>query len=172
LLSASHPDEGVGVIIGLVRELAVPVTEPIRSLADESAHWIESLQGDNPVEPDLVDTAVGLLRELAPTQGPQVLLHQDLHADNVVAAEREPWLAIDPKPLVGELEFAVAPLVRGAELGHSRADVRHRLERSCDELGLDRERARGWTVAQTVAWGYDDDHAFAGSMQTVRWLLD
>ena len=46
------------------------------------------------------------LEELAPTQGEQVLLHQDLHADNVLAAQREPWLVIDPKPLVGEREFA------------------------------------------------------------------
>ena len=49
-----------------------------------------------------------------------MLLHQDLHPDNVLAAEREPWLVIDPKPLVGEREFAVAPIIRAPELGHSR----------------------------------------------------
>ena len=41
-----------------------------------------------------------------------MLVNQDLHADNVLAAEREPWLVIDPKPLTGEREFAVAPIVR------------------------------------------------------------
>jgi streptomycin 6-kinase len=41
-----------------------------------------------------------------------VLLHQDLHADNVLAAQREPWLTIDPKPLSGEREFGVTALVR------------------------------------------------------------
>lgn len=51
----------------------------------------------------------------------QVLLHQDLHADNVLRAGREPWLVIDPKPLTGEREFGVAPIVRSFELGHGRS---------------------------------------------------
>ena len=54
----------------------------------------------------------GVRVELAPTQGEQVLVNQDLHADNVLAAEREPWLLIDPKPLAGEREFGVASIVR------------------------------------------------------------
>src|SRR5437660_1452079 len=37
------------------------------------------------------------------------LLHWDLHFENVLAAEREPWLAIDPKPLVGDPGFDVLP---------------------------------------------------------------
>ena len=84
-------------------------------------------------------------------------MHQDLHPDNVLAAEREPWLVIDPKPLVGEREFAVAPIVRASELGHSRRAVIERLDRLTSELGLDRERARGWTIGQTIAWGVDSE---------------
>ena len=86
------------------------------------------------------------LEELAPTQGEQVLIHQDLHADNVLAAQREPWLVIDPKPLVGEREFSLAPIIRSVELGHSRRAVVERLDRLSSELGLDRERARGWAT--------------------------
>ena len=66
--------------------------------------------------------------------------------------QREPWLAIDPKPLTGEREFAVAPIVRSTELGHSRRAVLRRLDRLTAELGLDRDRARGWTIGQTIAW--------------------
>ena len=54
--------------------------------------------------------AVGLLRDLGPSQSSSVLFHQDLHGDNVLAAAREPWLVIDPKPLVGEREFSAAPI--------------------------------------------------------------
>jgi streptomycin 6-kinase len=108
---------------------------------------------------------------LAPSQGEQVLLHQDLHGDNVLAAEREPWLVIDAKPLVGEREFAVAPIVRSDELGAARADVLYRFDRLTSELGLDRERARRWTIGQTVAWscyrGHHVPHA-----DVARWLLD
>ena len=176
-LTASPPDLATGVIISLVRRLSVPVTGPFTSLDDESTHWGDTLpreweRAGRPFEADLVDTALGLLRELGPTQGPSVLLHQDLHADNVLAAEREPWLAIDPKPLAGEREFAVAPLVRDSCLGHTRQAVRRRLDRACDELELDRERARGWTIAQTIAWAGDNDVTTARHVQTARWLID
>ena len=78
-----------------------------------------------------------------------MLVHQDLHGDNVLAAQREPWLVIDPKPLAGEREFSVAPIVRSFELGHSKRDVLYRLDRLCGDLELDRDRALGWTIAQT-----------------------
>jgi streptomycin 6-kinase len=111
------------------------------------------------------------LAALAGSQGEQVLLHQDLHTDNVLAAQREPWLVIDPKPLVGEREFAVAPIVRDYVLGHSRADVLQRLDRLTSQLGLDRERALGWTIGQTVAWMFDSTQ-LAKHLETVRWLVE
>jgi streptomycin 6-kinase len=111
------------------------------------------------------------LEELPPTQGEHVLLHQDLHADNVLRAEREPWLVIDPKPLAGEQEFGIAALVRGFELGHSRAHVLHRLDRLTAELGLDRDRARLWALGQTIAWCFDSSYQ-PTHVETARWLLD
>jgi streptomycin 6-kinase len=100
-----------------------------------------------------------------------VLLHQDLHADNVLHSEREPWLVIDPKPLTGEREFSLAPIVRSFELGHSPHAVRTRLDRLSAELGLDRDRARGWALAQTVAWSLDGEY-LPRHVETARWLLD
>jgi streptomycin 6-kinase len=52
---------------------------------------------------------------LSSTQGERVLLHQDLHGDNVLGARREPWLAIDPKPLLGERELSLTPIIRSYE---------------------------------------------------------
>jgi streptomycin 6-kinase len=119
-----------------------------RTLADEAELWIEhDLRGAR-----YGDVAVSLLRELAPTQGELVLVHQDLHGENVLAAAREPWLAIDPKPLAAEREFQVAPIVRSGELGHSKRQALYRLDRLCSDLSLDRERARLWTIVQTTAW--------------------
>jgi streptomycin 6-kinase len=105
------------------------------------------------------------------TQGELLLLHQDLHGENVLAAQREPWLVIDPKPLLGEREFGVAPIVRSFELGHSRRDVLYRFDRLTAELGLDRERARGWTIAQTLAWTFDSDYR-RRHLETASWLLE
>jgi streptomycin 6-kinase len=110
---------------------------------------------------------------LASSQGEQVLLHQDLHGDNVLAAGREPWLVIDPKPLAGEREFGLAPIVRATEFGHSRAQMWYRLDKLTAELGLDRERALGWTVGQTVAWAFEEDGWVSDTHpDVVRWLLD
>jgi streptomycin 6-kinase len=117
------------------------------------------------------DIALEYIRELAPTQGEQVLVNQDLHGENVLAAERQPWLAIDPKPLAGEREFSASSIVRSSELGHSKRHVLNRLDRMCSELGLDRDRAKGWTIAQTIAWSGGSDYVNI-HMETVQWLLE
>jgi streptomycin 6-kinase len=168
-------DGALDVILALLPRLWVPAPEPVRTLADEAAWWAASLERDwhdagRPWERRLLDAALHFLTELPPTQGEQVLLHQDLHPGNVLAAEREPWLVIDPKPLRGEREFAAAPVVRAPELGHGRAQVLDRLDRVCCELGLDRERARGWTVAQTLAWGTGERARLHADV--ARWLLE
>ena len=127
------------------------------TLEDEAAIWADDIAREVQ-DATLRDAALHYLRELPSTQGEQVLVHQDLHGENVLAAQREPWLVIDPKPLAGEREFSVAPIVRSFELGHSKRDVLHRLDRLTAELGLDRDRALGWTVAQTVAWSGGSDY--------------
>jgi streptomycin 6-kinase len=172
-LSAAGPEAALDVLIGLLPRLWVAADGPFHTLADEAAWWCSYLpdewrQAGRPFERRLLDAALDALQGLAPSQGEQVLLHQDLHGANVLAAAREPWLAIDPKPLVGEREFAVAPIVRSSELGHSRPAVVGRLDRLTSELGLDRERALGWTVGQTIAWGID---AGPEHHEVARWLL-
>src|SRR5690606_5302068 len=120
----------------------------------------------------LLDAALELLDWLPGTQGEQVLVNQDLHGGNVLAAEREPWLLIDPKPLLGERECGVAPIVRSGELGHSRRQALTRLDRLCGGLGLDRDGASGWTIAQPMAGVMDrEGRPFPGSVERVGWLL-
>jgi len=154
-----------------------PPGEPFRLLADEAAWWAEYLpasweRAGKPFEQGLLDAALDVLESLPRSQGDLVLLSQDLHAGNILRAKREPWLLIDPKPLAGEREFSLAAIVRGDELGRSPSGVRHRLDRLASELGLDRERARGWALAQTLAWATDsDDDGFDQSLvETARWL--
>jgi streptomycin 6-kinase len=167
--SLSAAEDPVGALVELLPRLWRS-GEGFRPLADEAEWWLEhDLAGV--ADTRIRDAATHFLRELAPTQGEQVLLHQDLHGENVLAAQREPWLAIDPKPLAGEREFSVAPIVRSFELRHSRRHVLHRLDRLCSELSLDRDRALGWTVAQTVAWCGGSDFVET-HVETARWLLE
>jgi streptomycin 6-kinase len=172
-LSAVEPGTALDVLVGLAPKLWKPAGEPFHSLADEAAWWLEYMprRWNGRYERRLLDAAVDALSSLTPTQREQVLVHQDFHGDNVLAAEREPWLVIDPKPLLAEREFGIAGIVRSPELGHSKCDVLRRLDRLTSELGLDRERARGWTIGQTIAWSGGDDHV-EEHVEVVRWLLE
>ena len=168
LLAQRPADEALGVLIELLPRLWKPACAPFRRLAQEAAWWLES-SGEWEVDAELRGAAEEALRELPPTQGELVLLHQDLHGENVLAAQREPWLVIDPKPLVGEREFGLASIIRSFEFGHGAREVVRRLDRLSSELDLDRERARRWALAQTVAWSggmYTARH-----VETARWLL-
>jgi streptomycin 6-kinase len=178
LASLGDPDAALDVVIGLLPRLWKPAGAPFRSLAEEAAE-LSAEMGEHrhgagrAVDGRLVDAATEAFAGLAATQGEQVLVNQDLHADNVLSAQREPWLVIDPKPLAGEREFGVAAIVRSRELGHSRAAVLRRLDRMSAELGLDRERVRLWAMAHTVAWGFDDEGRPIGEhMDAATWLLE
>jgi streptomycin 6-kinase len=175
-LREEDPERALAVFVELLPRLWITAGPPFRPLAEEAAWWADGLRASwervgRPFERRLLDAALHALEELAPTQAEQVVLHQDLHADNVLRAEREPWLVIDPKPLAGEREFGLAPIVRSFELGHSQRAVRRRLDRLSAELALDRDRARGWALAQTVAWSFDGDY-LPQHIETARWLLD
>ena len=175
-LADAGAEAAMDVFVELLPRLWKPAGPPFGTLAAEAAWWADSLADawerfDRPFERRLLDAALEALHDLARTQGEHVLLHQDLHGENVLAAKREPWLAIDPKPLAGEREFGIAPIVRSFELGHSRRDVLDRFDQLTSELGLDRDRARGWAIGQTIAWAFDSSYR-ATHIETARWLLE
>jgi streptomycin 6-kinase len=172
-LALAEPGVALDAFVELLPRLWKSAGAPFRPLAEEAAWWTEYLPGEweeagRPFERALLDAATDALGELSATEGELVLVHQDLHAENVLRAARDEWLAIDPKPLLGEREFALAPIIRGSELGHSRRAVVGRLDRLSSELGLDRERARGWAIGQTIAWGI----GHSGHVEVARWLLE
>jgi streptomycin 6-kinase len=174
-LAGAAAADPLAVLVGLLSRLWKPVAAPFEPLSQEARDWVSCLYPDweaagRPCERRLVDAAAAFLADLAPSQGEPVLLHQDLHGDNVLAAQREPWLVIDPKPLAGERELAPAPIIRSFELGHSEREVVRRLDRLSAELHLDRSRVRGWAIAQTVAWSFDSPFR-ERHYETARWLL-
>jgi streptomycin 6-kinase len=104
-----------------------------------------------------VQEAVDLLRTLPREDATPVLLHRDFNLGNVLAGQREPWLAIDPQPLVGDAAFdAVQLLLEPGQL-LAEADpadvVRRRLTLLASELRVDAERVRAWALARSVEWG-------------------
>ena len=164
-------DDAMRVAAGILRRLWRPPPDGhrFRLLGDLAAAWAREL-AEAPYERPLVDEAVSFLREAGLAQGEGVVLHQDFHGGNVLRATREPWLAIDPKPLVGEREFDTASLLRDRrpELQadpHPEARIRRRLDFLAAELDLDRERLRGWGIAHALAWDPDEE-----MLACARWL--
>lgn len=123
-----------------------------RRITDEAPAWADELAG-RPLERELLDPALNALGELPRTQGELVLCNEDFHGGNVLLSDRG-WLAIDPKPIVAEREFAVVSLVRDRRPVDS-STIARRLD-ALAELGLDRERMRRWSLVHALWWGADD----------------
>jgi streptomycin 6-kinase len=166
-LSGADADD-VAVISALLPRLSqAPVdTHPFRSLASEAERWAEEIPArysyaERPFEQKLVDVALDVFGTV--DRSAQWLVNQDLHSGNVLRAEREPWLVIDPKPLAGEREIDGVGLLRNAS---SSASVRRWLDALAD-LGLDRERLHGWGVAHAIAWGWETERGWSSQSVTI-----
>ncbi|MFE3825774.1 aminoglycoside phosphotransferase family protein [Streptomyces sp. NPDC059092] len=156
-LTAREPREALPVIAGLLARLsATPAPPELRRLGDIAARMLDdtpALAAALPAGPDrrlLLDCAAAV-REVAAEPGDR-LLHWDLHFENVLAADREPWLAIDPKPLAGDPGFELMPALRNR---FDPDDTLWRFDLMTETLALDRERAAAWTlgrVLQNLLW--------------------
>ncbi|MEO6019608.1 MAG: aminoglycoside phosphotransferase family protein [Knoellia sp.] len=146
-------DEACAAVGNLCRDLHVPAPPTFRSLAAHLDPYLTRLRQRTDVPRRVIARVSGLAHDLLAEPGPQVLLHTDLHYENVLAADRAPWLAIDPKPLAGPAGYELHPLLRNRfdELGHGSAmrwSVRHRLEVACDAASLDEEIGRLWCIVR------------------------
>jgi streptomycin 6-kinase len=165
-LTALWDLEACEVVAGLYGRLHRPAPPQLRSLPSYVERWgarLGALPRSAPVPRRLVEQAVSLGRDLAADPASRgTMIHGDLHYANVLAGEREPWLAIDPKPVSGDPHYEVAPLLwnRFDELaGDVRGGVRRRFHATIDAAGLDEDRARDWVVVRLMVnamWELED----------------
>jgi streptomycin 6-kinase len=152
------------VVAGLYAQLHVPATGQFPRLSDWTRRWrdlLAVLPTDAPLPRRLVVQAATIARDLADDPGTDgTLLHGDLHHLNVLAAERQPWLAIDPKPISGDPHLEPAPMLwnlweEALETGDARAEIRRRFHTLVDVAGLDEDRARAWMVLRLVVFAVE-----------------
>jgi streptomycin 6-kinase len=174
----------------LTRLHAVSAPEGIRRLADIAAGMLDRVPRALTLRPGpsarrLIERCAGAVEELLPEAGER-LLHWDLHYDNVLGSHpgsdpcvrREPWLAIDPKPLAGDPGFELLPALHNrwddvVASGDVRRAIQMRFDLMTDVLGLERQRAVGWTLGRILqellweaehgdtAWHSDPDRTIA-----------
>ncbi len=160
-------DEQIEVLTDLLPRLwTSPGPErPFRDLAETAACWARQMQAKAAamgVPSEVADRARRWAGELAEDQ-PGRLLHGDLHPGNVLAARRRPWLAIDPKPWVGDPAFDLAQVLANwvfVDVGPdgSAADaIRTRASKLADALSLDPGRVLRWAVVKAIGWDIGRD---------------
>jgi streptomycin 6-kinase len=160
--------EACEVVAGFYARLHVPALPQLRRLSSYVDRWTDRLAAlppDAPVPRRLVEQAVSLGRTLVTDRATDArMIHGDLHGANVLAADREPWLVIDPKPMAGDPHYEVAPMLwnRWEEVlrsGDVRAAVRRRFHTIVDTALLDEDRARDWVIVRELhnaLWAIED----------------
>ncbi|GFE19657.1 APH(6)-I family aminoglycoside O-phosphotransferase [Streptomyces nigrescens] len=178
LASVEDDDVAMRILAELLARLhSVPVPGGLRGLGDIAGDMLKEVPQavtslTAPTDRQRLHRWASAVDELAGEPGDR-MLHWDLHYDNVLAAEREPWLAIDPEPLVGDPGFDLWPALdtgweQIAATGDALRVVRRRFDLLTEALELDRGRATGWTLGrllQNTLWDIEDGRTTIGPSQ-------
>lgn len=109
----------------------------------------------------LLDRAATWCETLAVPDGPLLIVNRDTHLGNILAAERAPWLLIDPKPYLGEAAFDAGFLIMiQTQCAPTPDQARRVVRHTARALEVDPERARGWAfmrALEEIAWAIEDD---------------
>ena len=164
LLLEVEEREATSIAAGLMTRLRRPV--PTGHLLHDICEWMQGLERlrsafDGSTGPFPTTLVEGAEAHLCNPSGDQMVLHGDLHHFNILSAEREPWLAIDPKGIVGEPEYEAAAFLRNNLLDQPepRRVLSTRIDQVAEETGLDRGRMVGWGLADRVLsawWSYEE----------------
>ena len=177
LAKSGRDDEAtdiLAILLGRMSPLDPPEWCPtIERWGEAFARYIAS--GDERVPRELVEPAQRIYSDLCFTQRNPALLHGDLHQYNVLSDNARGWCAVDPKGVVGELEYEIAAALRNPidrpDLFVKLDVVERRLAQFGLALGIDVGRARGWCFAQAVLsaiWSVEDGQAGAASDAAVE----
>ncbi|MGC5410820.1 aminoglycoside phosphotransferase family protein, partial [Streptomyces sp. DT225] len=170
----------------LGRQLAVPAPEGLPRLSDRAGEWEDGLREDaaeltHALPRPVLEAALATVRELG-RQQPDTLVHGDLHGRNILRAEREPWLAVDPKGYAGDPAYDVGALMKSrayalAAAGPGARDLGRAVHRIvdvyADAAGLERERVRRWAqlhAVQAAFWARRHGFRVARGGPELEWI--
>lgn len=170
-LGPHNDEEATRIAANMMKQLWRPVPEEHQFTT--VAQWAQGFQrlrdqfhgGTGPFPAGVVTDAEEIYERYLADSDRDVLLHGDLHHFNILSAEREPWLAIDPKGVVGDPAYDAGALLRNplpdvynwSDLGRIQS---RRLDILAEELQIDRRRIQDWAFAQVVLsawWDFKDE---------------
>jgi streptomycin 6-kinase len=165
LVRRGNDEEATRIIAGVIGKLA---NHTAPSGCPTVGDWGRGLDrylnsGDRQVPIELVQQASQIYYQLESSQRQMQLLHGDLQHYNVLLDKNRGWVAIDPKGVVGELEYEVGAMLRNPveqpQFLSAPATIECRLRILVETLQLDYERALEWSFAQAVLsaiWNVED----------------
>lgn len=173
LSEARDEEEAVSAAVGVMKQLwrSSPARHPFATTSDWGRGFERMRRnfggGTGPIPERHAARAETLFAELLESEAEPILLHGDLHHENVLDASatgRGPWLAIDPKGVVGEPAYETGALLRNPMglLDWPRANLilARRVRLLSEGLGFEPDRVLGWGFSQAVLaayWGWEDE---------------
>lgn len=134
--------------------------------------------GTGPFPSGLVARAERAFAELNASSEGDVILHGDLHHDNILSAASGGWVAIDPKGIAGDRGYEVGSfMLNRLPVGASEAVLTEvlarRLSLFSDELRIDRRRLARWAFCHAVLsalWDFEESSEWADTIRLARML--
>jgi len=170
LVESGGDNDATDIIAGVIDSMAA-ATQPsscptIRDWGKAFDSYLTS--GDSQIAEVLVDHAKRIFAQLEGSQTNVRLLHGDLQHSNVLFDDRRGWVTIDPKGVIGELEYEIGAALRNPrempDLIGNPIVIQRRLDRYVATLRLDGRRTLGWAFAQAVLsmiWTVEDNAVLA-----------
>jgi streptomycin 6-kinase len=169
LFIKGEDDQATKILCDIIEKLHKnkSFTGNYQSIADLKESFASYLESEDTVIPlNLVREANTLYGSLVKTQGVPILLHGDLHHDNVLLDEKRGWLAIDPKGYVGEPCYEVGAMLRNplnnSNLHQNPDLLERRVKIICERLGFAKSRVMGWAFSQAVLsaiWSVEENES-------------
>lgn len=170
-------DEATEILAGVIhRMLPLGSSKKFATVHDWGVGFQSYLEsGDKQIQDRLVERGQDLYLELCASQRDTRLLHGDLHHYNVLLDHDRGWVAIDPKGVVGEIEYEIGASLRNPyespDLFASPETIERRVKLYREKLNLDADRMLAWGFAQAVLsaiWSVEDGFAIDPTSPAIR----
>lgn len=182
MATSGHDDDATEVLAEVIDRMSPDDHSGVPTVAEWGRSLERYLTGDQQYVPRaVVEEAHQVYGRLCASQRRRRLLHGDLHHGNVLLGSERGWLAIDPKGVVGELEYEIGAALRNPiehpEVFLQPQRIHARVQRFADRLRLDADRIRAWAFAQAVlsavwliedGFAVDRDHPWLELALTIR----
>lgn len=177
-------EEATDILADIIKQMSACESLPTRLEPSEAYSTVQEwargfdrylASGDDQIPTDLVQAGHRVYEDLCASQREPRLLHGDLHHYNVLFDSARGWLAIDPKGVIGELEYELGAILRNPferpDLFETRSMIERRVNQLTSRLNLDFQRAVAWGFAQAVLsliWYVEDGFTISAANPSLR----